>query len=30
MSKQKIARLASLTTDYSKLGLKKEIALWED
>ncbi len=30
MGKQKVARLASLPMDYQKLGLKKEVALWED
>ena len=30
MGKQKIARLASTPLDYQKLGLKKEITLWED
>lgn len=30
MSKQKIARLADRPADYQKLGLKKEIAQWED
>ena len=30
MGKQKVARLASLPMDYQRLGLKKEIALWED
>lgn len=30
MAKEKIARLASLPMDYQRLGLKKEIALWED
>lgn len=30
MGKRKIARLASTPLDYQKLGLKKEIALWED
>ena len=30
MAKQKTARLAKLPMDYQKLGLKKEIALWED
>ena len=28
--KQKVARLASLPMDYQRLGLKKEVALWED
>ncbi|MBQ8610621.1 MAG: hypothetical protein IJ412_02820 [Oscillospiraceae bacterium] len=30
MGKQKTARLAKLPVDYQRLGLKKEIALWED
>ena len=30
MGKQKVARLAHLPMDYQRLGLKKEVALWED
>ena len=30
MGKQKVARLASLPMDYQRLGLRKEVALWED
>lgn len=30
MGKQKVARLANLPMDYQRLGLKKEVALWED
>lgn len=30
MAKKKVARLAKLPMDYQRLGLKKEIAQWED
>lgn len=30
MKKPKVARLASLPADYERLGLQKDIALWED
>ena len=30
MTKKKVARLASLPMDYQRLGVKKEIAKWED
>lgn len=30
MRKQKVARLASLPMDYQRLGLNKDVALWED